>query len=695
MKLKLLLLSAIALQMQRIACSKPLAEGTENALWTANLITTSTVVERLVKTRIEETVCNREVRSQEAVLTVVVQSEAYITSFNAKSLKSGVQIRSVILANGESAKKYQTHRNEGLTTGIVYSRDRGIFVLRLNVAANDTAVFSLSYEEIISRRLGVVGQVIKLTQQPSVQKVTVHVDIRLLKSETVKGIRLSHENDTKIRTTNDTVSLIYSESPTQQDNYNLTFTYDYSVSETPSSGLVHFQGDYFIHYLAPDWLTPISKSVVFVVDTSGSMSGYKMAATKSALKNILRTTLSHTDLFNILTFDDDVTAWKQALALTNEENISKAKLHVENITPRGSTDINNALVSAFQLLHNSSTHTSSVQYLPMVVFLTDGEPTSGVLNFIELRKNVKEANRGLSLLICLGFGDDANMKLLTQLSYENGGTALHILEGDSSVSDFETAVRGVSVPLMRNVVVSYTRVMYTSSVEFPSFFRGSEIVVVGRMLDGNHDYKLEFTIDYNKSTSRRHSSQFSARYVQQNSLTEGDLQRLYANKRCQELYREFLVADEKDSHQIWDALLNISLSYGLVTPATSMVLVRRNRIVTTPTVAYNSSNDIQYIEDGDISDQHEIIVVGGPPLRHGGRFASGQLAANTDSHRVNSNAVYVGVGMFVVMCSAIAVGIAIRRRRHRKFHRMAMLRFRAKGDNTNANSPSGGLLLDT
>ena len=495
-----------------------------------------------------------------------------------------------------------------------------MFVLRLNLAANDTAVFRVSYEEIVTRRLGVVGQIIKVTQQPSVQEATVH--IQLPKSETVKGIRLlSHENDTKMRTRNRTISLIYSEAPTQRDSFNLTFAYEYTVSETPNSGLVHFQGDYFIHYLAPDWLTPIPKSIIFVVDASGSMSGNKMVATKSALKNILRTTLNHADLFNILTFDDNVAAWKQTLVSTNEEHISAATLYVETITPGGSTDINKALVSSFQLLHDSLTHNSNVVFLPIVVFLTDGEPTAGVLNLLELRKNVKEANKGMGLLICLGFGDDANMRLLTQLSYENGGTAVHILEGNNAVTDFEKAVRGVSVPLMRDIVVSYTGVKYTSCIESPSFFRGSEIVVVGRMLEGNHDNKLDFTIHYNSSTTGRHSFKRSARSImRQNALIEGDLQRLYANKRCHELYREFLVADEKDAGQIWDALLNISLSYGLVTPATAMVLVWKNRSVTTPTVVCNSSDGLQYIEDESLlADQNRIIVAGGPPLRHAGK----------------------------------------------------------------------------
>ena len=88
--MQLLLFSAVVLQMQGIVYSKLLAActgklGSETVPWTASLIARATVVERLVKTTIEETVCNRETRSLEAVLTLVVQSDAYITGFSARS----------------------------------------------------------------------------------------------------------------------------------------------------------------------------------------------------------------------------------------------------------------------------------------------------------------------------------------------------------------------------------------------------------------------------------------------------------------------------------------------------------------------------------------------------------------------------------------------------------------------------------
>lgn len=495
--------------------------------------------------------------------------------------------------------------------------------MHLNIAANETAVFRTAYEEIVTRRLGVVQQTIKVSQQFPVKETTVNVEI--IKAGAVKGVRvLSHTNDTKIRKRNETIYLMFSESQQNRHSSDLTFIYEYDVGDTQLSGLVRFQEDFFVHYFAPDWLTPIPKTVVFVVDVSGSMSGDKITDTKSALQKILQTLMDPADLFALLTFNDSVAVWKQAVVPASEKQTSAAVNYIDSLVPGGSTNIGKALLAAFQLLHNSVAQSLDALFMPIVVFLTDGEPTEGVLSSKELRRNVKDANKGLGLLYCLGFGADANMRLLRQLAYENGGSGRHIREGDSLVTDFVNTMKELSVPLMKDVRVSYSGVEYTSCVKFPSFFRGSEIVIVGKMERNNHNYyTLDFNLNYSTSTADRNGYSSSAQYLHQDvrDVAKGSLERLYANKRCHELYSQFLVADGEDARQTWDSLLNVSLSYGLVTPATAMVIVQTNGgNVTRPTGTYNSSNVVQFVKDDSPQVDHAgmLVVQGGPLVIHGG-----------------------------------------------------------------------------
>lgn len=68
------------------------------------------------------------------------------------------------------------------------------------------------------------------------------------------------------------------------------------------------QDGYFIHFFAPNDLDPLPKHIVFVLDTSGSMSGTKIQQLKDAMMNIL-SDLRKEDMLSIIEFNNDVIIW--------------------------------------------------------------------------------------------------------------------------------------------------------------------------------------------------------------------------------------------------------------------------------------------------------------------------------------------------------------------------------------------------
>ena len=55
----------------------------------------------------------------------------------------------------------------------------------------------------------------------------------------------------------------------------------------------------------------------------------------------------------------------------------------------------------------------------MIVFLTDGEPTVGIQNVTEIKKNVRETNANYRIPIYgLAFGDDADFDLIKVISHK-------------------------------------------------------------------------------------------------------------------------------------------------------------------------------------------------------------------------------------------------------------------------------------
>ena len=121
------------------------------------------------------------------------------------------------------------------------------------------------------------------------------------------------------------------------------------------------------------------KTVVFVLDRSGSMSGEKIEQAKGAVKFVLNN-LHEGDLFNIIAFDSEVESWKPELQRFNDETRKKALGFVEGIYAGGSTNIDGALKTALTQMKDSSRPN-------IVLFMTDGLPTDGEQNEAKIVAN--------------------------------------------------------------------------------------------------------------------------------------------------------------------------------------------------------------------------------------------------------------------------------------------------------------------
>ncbi|MGC8643849.1 MAG: VIT domain-containing protein, partial [Isosphaeraceae bacterium] len=103
---------------------------------------------------------------------------------------------------------------------------------------------------------------------------------------------------------------------------------------------------------APD-VKPQPKTVIFVLDRSGSMAGKKIEQARKALKSVLDN-LREDDLFNIVVYDDRTESYKPELQRYSSRTREEAERYVENIREGGSTNIDSALQTALALIHDDS-----------------------------------------------------------------------------------------------------------------------------------------------------------------------------------------------------------------------------------------------------------------------------------------------------------------------------------------------------
>lgn len=183
------------------------------------------------------------------------------------------------------------------------------------------------------------------------------------------------------------------------------FVVQYDVARDPNGGEVLLQDGYFVHFFSPSDVQPLPKQVVFVLDTSGSMYYEKIHQLKQAMYTILGE-LKPNDIFNLVEFNSVVKTWNlndnstvvfpkdysgwgetnqqvEAVELppafkVNEENVKRAKAVVDSFDADGGTNIYSALKIALRLVESAADVNKVNARQPLIIFLTDGDPTVDV-----------------------------------------------------------------------------------------------------------------------------------------------------------------------------------------------------------------------------------------------------------------------------------------------------------------------------
>jgi len=107
------------------------------------------------------------------------------------------------------------------------------------------------------------------------------------------------------------------------------------------------------------------RDVVFLIDTSGSMSGESMGQARDGLRRCLDQ-LRPDDRFTIVRFASDFTSFSPELRRATPQKLDQARRYVAGLQADGGTEMQPALTYALSLLPESD-------HLPLILFLTDGD----------------------------------------------------------------------------------------------------------------------------------------------------------------------------------------------------------------------------------------------------------------------------------------------------------------------------------
>jgi Ca-activated chloride channel family protein len=310
------------------------------------------------------------------------------------------------------------------------------------------------------------------------------------------------------------------------------------------------------------------KTVVFVVDRSGSMSGKKIEQARNAAKFILNN-LREGDTFNIIAYDSTVEAFRPELQRYTEETRRAALGFIEGLYAGGSTNIDGALKTALAQLTDSSRPS-------YIVFLTDGLPTAGETNEMKIVANAKENNKVRARIFAFGVGYDVNARLLDRLVSENFGQSEYVRPEQDIEESVSRFYRRIESPVMTDVKIEITvdtakpeegpvvNRMYPKA-EF-DLFAGQQLVAVGR-------YKkpgAAKVVVQGKVGDQVQKLDFPANLVEKSpDESLGFVEKLWAIRRIGEILDEIDLKGKNE--ELVKELVELATRHGVVTPYTSFL----------------------------------------------------------------------------------------------------------------------------
>ncbi|KAM7134137.1 inter-alpha-trypsin inhibitor heavy chain H6 [Macrochelys suwanniensis] len=561
----------------------------------------STIVSRYASTRVRTDLSNPHAEPKEAIFDLDLPSSAFISNFTI-TINNKLYVAEV-KEKHQAKKMYDEARRQGQTAAHVGTRDRETekFRVSASVAAGSHVSFELSYEEMLQRHLGKYQHAVSVRPQQVVGNLTVEVSIsertgidyiHVLPLRTSRLLTNTLRGDaevppsTRVEKGSHCAWVVFTPTPQEQAAFSSSgvlgdFVVQYDVAMPDVAGDVQIYDGYFVHYFAPRGLPPVQKNVVFVIDISGSMHGTKMKQTKKAM-HIILSDLHPDDCFNIVTFSDAVHVWKAGRAIpATAHNVRSAKDYVHRMEADGWTDINKALLEAASVLTQGPPELSP-RRIPLLIFLTDGEPTAGVTSGTRILANARQALGGSVSLFGLAFGDDADYGLLRHLALENRGVARRIYEDADAALQLSGFYDEIASPLLYDVALAYRDGADLTRALFPNYFRGGELVVAGRLAPGagelhvqasGHGQAGPLSLENDISANATEAAPFGC------SPDLGQIgrfvQRLWAYYTIQELLRaRFGSNDTAARRLLTEKATNLSLKYNFVTPVTSLVVVK-------------------------------------------------------------------------------------------------------------------------
>ncbi|HEU0034814.1 MAG TPA: VIT domain-containing protein [Kofleriaceae bacterium] len=235
-------------------------------------------------------------------------------------------------------------------------------------------------------------------------------------------------------------------------------------------------GTFMVTLVPPSTVAVAAKprDVVFVIDRSGSMGGWKMVAARRAAARMIDT-LTSRDRFCAIAFDDQVEYLPQStLVDANDRNRFRAVEALAKVDARGGTEMADPLRSAARMLAGGTDDRERV-----VVLVTDGQVGNEDHILRELAPNLRNVR-----MFTLGVDQAVNAAFLRRLASAGGGLCELVESEDRLDAVMAKVHRRIGTPIATELAIAgQGLVIEAASVaphKLPDVYAGAPVTIFGR-----------------------------------------------------------------------------------------------------------------------------------------------------------------------------------------------------------------------
>lgn len=529
--------------------------------------TTAKIKDQVAQTKIEQEFYNPNSRQLEGTFILPLPKGAHLDKFR---MEVNGKMTEAELLTAEKAKGiYEEIVRKAKDPALLEYVGRDLLKVRIfPIEPNSTKRIEVSYAQLLKSDNGLFEYKLPLntTKYASAPMKNFSLKLELETATSLKTI-YSPTHNVEIKRHGDksaTIGFEQSELTTEKD---MELFYSAEKSELGLSFLTYRKGDedgYFMLLATPGFDAGkgkvIPKDVVFVLDTSGSMSGKKLEQAKKALIFCVNN-LNADDQFEIIRFATETEALFGKITPVSGSSKEKAEEFVKNLKTIGGTAINDALRTA---LETCDTETTRPQ---LIVFLTDGLPTVGDTSIDSILKTVKTKSKKLTRIFAFGVGTDVNTHLLDRIAEDTSAVSQYVLPEEDIEIKVSSFFSKINDPVLADLSLDYGDIK-TSKVhpgKLPDLFKGQELIVLGRYKEnGKATVKLRGKIG-------DESKEFMYKVEFPKEGTEHEfVPRLWATRRVGHLLEE--IRNNGENGELKEEVTQLAKRYGIVTPYTSYLV---------------------------------------------------------------------------------------------------------------------------